>query len=65
MDGFQSLRHAVLSIPLMVIHDFHVLGVPVLPVEANAELVVDANAVLPLAVRARASRCVPGSTAKS
>ena len=49
----------------MVIHDFHVLGVPVLPVEANAELVVDANAVLPLAVRARASRCVPGSTAKS
>src|SRR5215471_15388193 len=44
-----SLR-TCLTTPLMVIGDFHVVRVAVLPDEANAELIVNPNAVLALTV---------------
>jgi hypothetical protein len=46
--------------PLVVVRDFDVVGIAVLPPEANPVLVVDANAVLPQAVAPQSLQAVPG-----
>ena len=47
VDGFEFLGHLF---PLVVIHNLDVIGVGVAPAEANPPLVVDADAVLALAI---------------
>ena len=43
----------------MVIHDFHVVGIPIAPDKADATLIVDANVVLPFAVSVESFKTVP------
>jgi hypothetical protein len=48
----------------MIVHDFHVMRIAIAPCEADPPLVVDANAVLPLAVRAQGFQAIAGRNAK-
>jgi hypothetical protein len=45
----KEFRHKVWS-PLVVVHDFHIVGVAICPGKADAVLVIDTNAVLTLPV---------------
>ena len=45
---------------LVVVRDFDLVGIATLPSEADAVLIVDADAVLPAAVATQALQAVPG-----
>lgn len=53
--GFDAMRH--LSV---VVHDLNVVGITVLPDEADAPLVIDANAVLAPAIALEGLKRVAG-----
>ena len=52
------------SSPLMIIHDFHVMGAGGRPAKADAELIVDADAVLALPIAPERFQTVSGGDAE-
>jgi hypothetical protein len=57
MHWFQFPRHAF---PLVIIHDFNVIGVPFAPRKTNPPLVIDADAMLALSITFQALQSVSG-----
>ena len=48
MDGGQSIAH--LLTPLVIVYDLDICRVTLFPIETDTPLVIDANAMLPLAI---------------
>jgi hypothetical protein len=50
----------MLPLELMIVHNLHIVGIAIMPSKADSPLLVDADAVLPLAISLQCFQMVTG-----